>query len=137
MLAGLDIGIVVVKLDKHRLYTDLSDEPHVLYNSIVNILMNRLMTQHELEHGDALRLVASQRETKGVLNQRFIDYLVEHIKTPEGVSLNVEVKHPSAEKGLQAVDLLSWSYFRKIEHDDATYSDIVNDRLLEVSSVFG
>jgi hypothetical protein len=137
LLASLDIGVVVVKLDKQRVFTDMADGPHLLYNSIVNILMNRIVTRPHVAEGEPLRLVASQRETKGLLNEGFVAYLSEHIKTPPGVSLTVEVRHPTAEKGLQAVDLLSWSLFRQYEHGDASYADLIGERLLEVNNVFG
>jgi len=137
MLAGLDIGIVVLVLDKRRIFTDIADEPHVLYNTIVNMLMNRLVAQPGAATPEPMRLIASQRETRGVLNHQFVDYLVDHVVTPPGVDLSVEVVHMSKEKGLQAVDLISWSFFRKYEHNDPTYVRLVAQRVWEVSSVFG
>ncbi|MDR1187326.1 MAG: DUF3800 domain-containing protein [Bifidobacteriaceae bacterium] len=66
----------------------------------------------------------------------FTAHLAEHVETPPGVGLTVEIKHPNAEKGLQAVDMASWSLFRMYEHDDPSYADLIAGRLLATSSVF-
>ena len=136
LIAGLDVGIEVVVLDKQRVFTDLADEPHVLYASIVNVLMNRLLAHPGMAADGNIHLVASQRETKGFLNRSFVSYLADHIVAPPGVTVSIEVKHTSAHKGLQAVDLVSWSVFRDIEHNDPTYADTIRERMWEVSDVF-
>ena len=133
MLADLDIGVVVLVLDKRRVFTGISDEPHVLYNSIVTALINRLVAQPGAAAPEPMRLIASQRETQSDLNHQFIDYLVEHVVTPPGVNLSIEIAHMSKQKGLQAVDLISWSYFRKYEYDDPAYAVLINQRLWQVT----
>ena len=136
-IAGLDVGIEVVVLDKRRIFTDLADEPHVLYASIVNVLMNRLLA-HPGVAGDAnIHLVASQRETQRLLNSSFVGYLSEHIAAPPGVTVAIEIKHASAHKGLQAADMVSWSMFRELEHHDPTYAQIVRERVWEIGDIFG
>ena len=137
LLSALDIGVIVVKLDKRRVFTDIADEPHLLYNAIVNILMNRLISQSIVSPHGPLRLVASQRETMGLLNDNFTSYLIGHVRTPQGVNLSVDVKHASTEKGLQAVDMISWSLFRQYERSDPTYAELIRPRILEVSDVWG
>ena len=65
-----------------------------------------------------------------------MSYLADRIVAPPGVTVSIEVKHASAHKGLQAVDLVSWSVFRDLEHYDPTYADVVRERIWEVSDVF-
>ena len=137
LLADLDITVLVVTLDKRRVFTDDIDDPHVLYNALVNTLMNRLMAQDDLSAGGQIRLVASLRETFGLLNDTFTAYLLDRVRTPPGVSLIVDVRHATAEKGLQAADLVSWSMFRWQEHGDHSYADLIHERVREVTDVFG
>jgi hypothetical protein len=137
LLARLDVGVEVIVLDKRRVFTNLGDEPHVLYASIVNVLMSRLLARQVMGSGEPVRLVASQRETVGFLNRSFVAFLNERMVTPPGVTVTVEVVHTSAEKGLQAVDLVSWSLFRQIEHGDPTYADMIRPRIWGVGDVFG
>jgi len=133
LLADLDIGIVVLVLDKRRLVADIADEPHVLYSAIVTALMNHLVALPVAATPEPMRLIASQRETRSDLNRQFTDYLMDHVITPPGVDLSVEIAHMSNQKGLQAVDLISWSYFRKYEYGDPEYAALIDQRLWEVA----
>jgi len=99
--------------------------------------MSRLLARQVMGRGELVRLVASQRETVGFLNRSFVAFLNERMVTPPGVTVTVEVVHSSAEKGLQAVDLVSWSLFRQIEHGDPTYADMIRPQIWEVGDVFG
>jgi len=47
-----------------------------------------------------------------------------------------EVKTPSQEKGLQAVDFVSWSIFRKFEFKDQTYYAKIKTKIVEENGLF-
>jgi hypothetical protein len=53
-----------------------------------------------------------------------------------GIEIEIDIKAPSREKGLQAVDCLAWSFFRKYEHMDSSYAEIVAGIVAEESGLY-
>jgi hypothetical protein len=136
LVAGLNAQIVVMWLDKRRTFTDMKDDPHALYSYLVNVLLGQVTSGSKPgDPAHQVRLVAARRETKRLLNERFTDYLQEHVRSTD-VELVVDIQDPSAEKGLQVADCLAWSFFRKYEHGDDGYSGIVEELVKEESRVF-
>jgi hypothetical protein len=65
ILNGLVINnckVMVIFLNKKKVYTRLQDEKHVLYNYVVNILLDRIMTKRHLDKGKPIVLVAEKRD---------------------------------------------------------------------------
>ena len=135
LLVENNVGILIIRLDKNRAFFQ-QNEKHLLYNSIVNVILDRLISRGLVSANETVHVVASQRETSHVLNANFMSYLTSKAVEQHGVRLDVQIKPTSAEKGLQIVDCLSWSFFRKYEHNDSTYADLVASRVIEESSVF-
>jgi len=136
-LAQEPVSILVIHLDKTRVYTKMSEEKHLLYNYVVNILLGRLADHHLVRPGEPVRVVASQRETSPFLNANFAAYLTSNAVDEHGIDLVVEIKPASAEKGLQVVDCVSWGLYRKYESGDSSYADIIAGRIIEESSIYG
>jgi dipeptidyl aminopeptidase/acylaminoacyl peptidase len=136
LLAQHDISILTVYLNKKRVYTKLADEKHVLYNFVTNILLDRIMTKKLIPTDEPITLVASRRETNKFLNDNFKTYLEGQMKNNHALDLKVEIKTPSQEKCLQAVDFASWAVFRKREYDDETYYNIIKGKIIEESPLF-
>ncbi|MCL2316991.1 MAG: DUF3800 domain-containing protein [Actinomycetia bacterium] len=138
LLAGLDVRVVVMWFDKRRTFTDLTDDAHGLYSYLVNVLLDHALGSSWAVPASRrpVRLVASRRETKRLLNEQFVTYLREHVRHTD-VDLTVEIADPSAEKGLQAADCLAWSFFRKFEYGDPRYAQIVASVIEEETRVFG
>lgn len=85
---------------------------------------------------EPITLIASQRETSRFLNENFKNYLEDNVKRNHKIPLNVEIKTPHQEKGLQAVDFVSWAIFRQFEYSDTTYYDIIKNKIIEESSLY-
>lgn len=135
-LARLDISILSIYLNKAKVYTKLQDEKQVLYNFVTNILLDRIMTKKLIPTKDPITLVASRRETNKFLNDNFKNYLETQVKTNHKLKIQIEIKTPSQEKGLQAVDFASWAIFRKREYDDESYFNIIKGKIVEESPLF-
>lgn len=120
-LVGKKCKLMTIYLDKSKVYTRLRDEKHMLYNYIVNILLDRIMNRQLISKKDGIILIASRRETNKFLNENFRDYLLRQVKVNHGAEFKVEIKTPAEEKCLQAVDIASWSIFRKYEYGDDSY----------------
>lgn len=135
-LAEKDISIMAIYLNKHKVYTRLQDEKHVLYNYVTNILLDRIISRKVFRDGGEVILIASKRETNKFLNRNFTDYLNRQIGNNRGIKLRIEIKTPDEEKGLQAADFVSWAIFRKHEHGDENYYNLIRGKIIEENALF-
>ena len=134
-LLGIDgVGVMVLRLNKSSVYTHLQDEKSVLYNYITNILLDRITHRKLIPLDETVHLIASQRETNRFLNENFKSYLQK--QGSKVVKLDVTIKTPAEEKGLQAADFISWSLFRHYEHGDSSYMDMFRRVIVEDRSLF-
>ncbi|MCA9341012.1 DUF3800 domain-containing protein [Candidatus Saccharibacteria bacterium] len=136
-LAKSNSSVLTLKLDKKRVYTRLHDEKHVLYNYVVNILLDRMIGKKLIPLDGEIRFVASRRETSKFLNENFVNYLNSQTASNHKLKIQTEIIKPSQEKGLQVIDFVAWSYFRKYEHTDSSYADIIQDITVEEGRLFG
>jgi len=124
------------KTSNFFLVTILFNEKHILYNYIVNILLDRILTRRFISQTDEVILIASRRETNKFLNKNFRDYLNRQIKNNHEIEVQVEIKTPAEEKCLQAVDIASWSIFRKYEYGDDKYYQILKSIIVEENALY-
>ena len=130
-------NVIVIYLKKSRVYANLQDEKQVLYNYVTNILLDRVCTKKLIPIDEKISLIASRRETNKFLNQNFTAYLKNQVKNNHKLDIDIEIKSPTQEKSLQVVDMLSWSVFRKYEHGDESYYNIIKPDIIEENSLFG
>jgi len=135
LLAEKDCKIMTILLNKRKVYTKLQDEKAVLYNYVTNILLDRIFSKRLLS-GSSYQIVASKKETNRFLNQNFRSYLSSQVSTNHNIEINIQIKTPSEEKCLQAVDFVSWAIFRKYEYGDETYYEIIKNRIVEENPLF-
>ncbi|MFH0830607.1 MAG: DUF3800 domain-containing protein [Parcubacteria group bacterium] len=135
-LAAKKCKIMVVYLEKSKVHTQLQDEKHVLYNYITNILLDRIMTKQLVSRTETVQLIAARRETNKFLNQNFKDYLERQAVSRHGLKLSVSIRTPSQEKALQAVDIASWSIFKKYEYQKDTYYNLLKEIIVEENPLF-
>lgn len=127
---------MTIYLNKKKVYTKLKDEKAVLYNYVTNILLDRIYSKKVVAIKRAICLVASKRETNKFLNQNFKDYLNKQVSNKHNIKIEIQIKTPFEEKTLQAVDFVSWVIFRKYEHKDESYYNIISERIVEESPLF-
>lgn len=131
-----DVSIISIYLNKKKVYTKLQDEKHVLYNYVTNILIDRVYTKKLIPTDEQIKLIASRRETNKFLNQNFCNYIKNQVQNNHKLDIKVEIKKPHEEKCLQAVDFVCWAIFRKIEHGDGSYVDLIKQKIVEESPLF-
>lgn len=129
-------SIMTIYLNKSKVYTNLRNEKHVLYNYVTNILLDRIMTKKLIKSNSSIILIAAKRETNKFLNINFTGYLEGQIKNKHGLNLTVSIKTPNEEKALQAADFISWGIFRKYEKGDSSYYKIIKDKIMEENPLF-
>ncbi len=136
LLSQRDVSILTVYLDKKNVYTKMQEERHLLYSFVANILLSRLINKKIIPIDQPIHLIASRRETNRFLNNNFISYLKEKTKTDHALDLKIEIKTPHEERSLQLTDMASWAIFRKYEHSDEAYYNIIKQKIQEESPVF-
>jgi len=129
-------NVIVIYLNKKKVYTKLQDEKHVLYNYVTNILLDCVYTKKLIPTNEKIFLIASRRETNKFLNKNFSGYLKNQVKSNHKIDIEIEIKSPTQEKSLQVVDMLSWSVFRKYEHGDDSYYNLFKQDIVEENPLF-
>jgi len=125
-LATIDVTIATMRLDKRKIV--LVGNPNELYSNMVVTLINRLYNDGVLNKSDSVDFVASRRNTSKKLNDDFsasIEYGTKNINFNHGIAA------PCDDKGLQAVDFVSWALWQKYEIGDETYSDIIAKKVIK------
>lgn len=135
-LAENECAIMAIYLNKSRVYTRLQEEKPILYNYVVNILLDRLYTKKIIPLNKPIELIASRRETNKFLNENFKSYLNNQIKNRHKLAISVRIKSPGEEKSLQAVDFISWAIFRKYEYMDESYYNLFKRKIVEENPLF-
>jgi len=135
-IVDTDVSIMAICLNKAKVYTNLQNEKHLLYNYVTNILLDRVMTKKLLKTKTSITLIAAKRETNKFLNENFTSYLKTQAKQNHNLPLEVIIRTPSEEKGLQAVDFVSWAIFKKYESKEDAYYRIIRKCVVEENMLF-
>ena len=131
-----DISIISIILNKMKVYTKLQDEKPILYNYVTNILLDRVFTKMLIPVEKNLTFIASKRETNKFLNQNFETNLTSKVLKNHNIEFKVMIKKSEEDKCLQAVDFICWAIFRKLEHKDDSYYNLIKDRIKEENPLF-
>lgn len=131
-LSTKEISVMCIYLNKERVYTKLQDEKHVLYNYVTNILLDRIFSKKLLKWNE-FQIIASRRESNKFLNANFQSYIS---RMNAHANISVEIRTPTEEKCLQAVDCLSWWIYRKYEHWDDSYYNSFRHIIVEENPLF-
>lgn len=135
-LSKKDMSVISLYLNKKKVHTRLQETKHALYNYVTNILLDRLYTKHLVPINQQICLIASRRETNKFLNDNFKSYLKRQVQNNHKLDIEIKIMAPHSEKSLQAVDMLCWAIFRKHEHGDNSYYDVIKQKIVEERPLF-
>lgn len=88
---------MTVVLDKSKVYTKRYKQKHLLYNYVVNVLLDRIINKKIFSSDIAIQFIASKRETNKYLNNNFTQYLKNNL-TPHPYYIDISIKTPTQEK---------------------------------------
>ncbi len=121
-------------LNKEKVYTRLQNEKHILYNWVVNLLIDVLITKNILPQEEKIFFIASRRETNKTLNENFLSYLKSQNK--DKLDIEFVIKTAYQEKGLQVVDVLSYAIYQKYEHGNDELYSMIENLIIEEKNLF-
>lgn len=132
-LAGEDIEIHCIVLKKERVYDYLRKKTEKLYNYISGIIIAQ-GTRGQKE----VNMVVDKRVHKRIIREDFDQYIERKIKESAVFHKRVKVSHLASQNspGLQAVDFVSWSIFRKYEWRDDSYYNLIKDKIKTEERLF-
>ena len=121
-------------LNKEKVYTRLQTEKHILYNWVVNLLIDVLITKNILPQEEKIFFIASRRETNKTLNENFLSYLKSQNKDKLDIEFIIET--PYQKKGLQVVDVLSYAIYQKYENGNDELYSMIEKLIIEEKFLF-
>ncbi len=135
-LSQLDIAVVTTILNKEKVYVDLQNQKNYLYNYTANVILDRLINSKRVDGDNQLFLVVDRKDTKKNLRDNFIAYITEAMKKRRDCKFEMSLAASHDEKGLQAVDFISWAIFRKYERGDYEFYEIIKDKIIDERLLF-
>lgn len=135
-LARENISVITTVLNKQKVYVDLRNQKNYLYNFTANIILDRLINTRLIDGEKHLSLVVDRKDTKKHLRDNFISYITEAMKQRRAGSFEMSLAASHDEKGLQAVDFISWAIFRKYERGDFEFYEIVKNNIVDERLLF-
>lgn len=125
------LKVLCVVLNKQKVYVDLQNQKNYLYNYTANILLDRLHTREVLKQKESVHLFIDRKDTKKRLRENLIRYLTDSMKKRSNGLFAVELHSSHENKSLQAVDFISWAIFRKYEHGDYGFYEIIKNKITD------
>ncbi len=131
-----DLKVLCVILNKQKVYIDLQNQKNYLYNYTANVLLDRLHTKEVLPTGEPIHLYIDRKDTKKQLRENFIGYLTTSMRKRREDPFNVTLHASHENKSLQAVDFISWAIFRKYEHGNYEFYEIIKSKIVDERLLF-
>jgi hypothetical protein len=123
-------------LNKDKVYVDLQNQKNYLYNYTANIILDRLINTNIIEGNKTIKLVVDRKDTKKNLQENFISYITEAMNKRRSGTCEMSLASSYDEKGLQAVDFISWAIFRKYEKGDYEFYEIIKNKIIDEKLLF-
>ncbi len=131
-----DLKIVTIVLNKNKVHSNLQSKKNYLYNYTANIVLDRLINTKIINKDKYIYLVVDRKDTKKNLQENFISYITEGMNIRQYNNFRMSLVASHEDKGLQAVDFISWAIFRKYEMNDCDFYDKIKDKIIEEKPLF-
>ncbi len=125
-LGEVDLEIHCIILNKKKVYDYLKAKKHRLYNYVIGRILPGTVTFLR-----NVQIIVDRRSSKRALRDDFDDYIKMRIEERALFKPRIIISHFDSKNdaGLQVVDFVSWSIFRKYEKGDTEYYDLIKDKI--------
>ena len=130
LLAETNVKIITIRLDKRKLFLPM--EKTALYSHMTNTLLNKCISNGILTLDDPVIFIASKLYT----NEKHSNDFLHSLENDNSLNIEVDIKAPYEDKGLQVVDFVSWSFFQKYERENTEYADIIANLIFGAYELF-
>ena len=135
-IALLDLFVVTTILNKKKVHIDLQNQKTYLYNYTANIILDRLINTNLIDKNQHISLVVDRKDTKKNLKDNFISYITNAMHKRDHKNFKMSLSASHDEKGLQAVDFISWAIFRKYEKGEYEFYEIIKNKIVDEKLLF-
>jgi len=125
------LHIFAAIFNKAMIFNHQRSNINTLYNSMVCLLLNRVVIDHSDVMGDNLIVVASRRSTSRYINNEFELYMTKYLVSKNVQKFNIKIATPTNEKSLQVADFVSWAIYRRHEFNDDTFYSIIEPQIVD------
>lgn len=136
VLAGLaaacaDCKVFCVALNKQALHDQLRTKGRLLYDYAVDTLLDHLHAAKLIPPEEDIELVIDEHGANAMIRRKFEHYVDENLEAWGPGGATVRARPSYADAGLQAVDFISWALFRKYEHGDTHFYDMIKSNIAD------
>lgn len=117
---------VVIYIDKRNLYK--------IHNSYdYNIFYDALATKlaEELPINTSTSIIVDKNRKKSTLMDNFSNLFNSHLNNPKNFPIHIHHADSVNYKGLQIADLISWSVFQSLEHNNTEFVDLIENKTIK------
>ena len=131
-LANTKTEIFIVILNKLKVYEYLKEKKDKLYNYLSNLIINECSFDTK-----NICLIVDRSKSTRSLRADFDNYLRFKLKE-KLTSCNLIIKHENSQREncLQVLDFASWAIFRRYEHKDEEFYNIIKDKISIKKEIF-
>lgn len=134
----LDAHVDAIVVDKLKCYTALQQDPGRLYAVMAGQLLKNITHQADVtdiifSRRDSKLMVRKQLETE--VERARLDYLEKHPNLEPTVLLNYQHNPHYTHGGLQIADYIAHAVFRRFEHNDSVWFDLIATKIGKVHDI--
>jgi hypothetical protein len=118
----------VIFLDKQNLHNIPNFYNHnVVYDTLASKLAEKIIVN------SPTRIVVDRSKSKHEDIRKFNERFSSSLNNADGHLIYITHANSIKENGLQIADLIAWSVFQSLEHDDSEFSNLIkNKNIIEV-----
>ena len=117
------IAIVFDKKNKYKIKYDCNN--NLLYNIVASKLAEELPITNKTS------IIIDKSKNKEKFRQEFNSLFVPSLNNPKNHSITIEHEDSVNIKGLQMADIISWSVYQSIEHENNEYADLIKNIIVK------
>ena len=123
----IPFGIYALTLNKRRVYEELAQKKHRVYNFIARNVLDQVPIE---KASTRVLLVIDKSKSRREIG-KFNSYVVRQLQGRLEPKVPLDIYHHSSQEnpGLQAADLFSWGIFRKYERGDQEWYGVFREKI--------
>lgn len=125
-LNKIDYQVIAIVFDKKNKYKiNYGCNNNLLYNIVVSKLAEELPITNKTS------IIIDKSKNKEKFRQEFNSLFLPSLNNPKNHSITIEHEDSVNIKGLQIADVISWSVYQSIEHENNEYVDLIKNIIVK------
>lgn len=125
-LNKIDYQLVIIVFEKkHKYKINYHHNNNLLYNIIASKLAPKLPITNKTS------IIKDKSKNKEKDQREFNDLFLNNLNNPKNHPVTIKHEDSKREKGLQIADLLSWSAYQSIEHENDEFIKLITNKTIK------